>query len=53
MGITGMKAGLRAILLGGVAALLLSACSSEQVARSFGNWCKNASNCTDNSRPQP
>ena len=50
---TALVTGLRALLLGGVAALLLSACSSEQVARSFGNWCKNASNCTDNSRPQP
>ena len=49
----GVAEGLRALPLGGMAALLLSACSSEQVARSFGNWCKNASNCTDNSRPQP
>ena len=37
----------------GVAALPLSACSSEQVARSFGNWCKRADTCTDNSRTQP
>ncbi|MBP2294201.1 hypothetical protein [Azospirillum rugosum] len=48
-----MRAFLRVVLAGGVAALLLSACSSEQVARSFGNWCKRADNCTDNSRTQP
>lgn len=48
-----MGAGLRSLLLGGIAALLLSACTSEQVSRSFGNWCKRADNCTDNSRTQP
>lgn len=50
---TAVAAGLRALLLGGMAALLLSACTSEQVARSLWNWCRNAPNCTDNSRPQP
>ncbi len=44
---------LRVLLVSGMAAMLLSACSSEQVARSFGNWCKRADNCTDNSRTQP
>ena len=37
----------------GMAALPLSACSSEQVAHSFGNWCKRTATCTDNSRTQP
>lgn len=37
----------------GVAALLLSGCSNAQIASTFGNWCKHADNCTDNSRTRP
>ncbi|MCW2236205.1 hypothetical protein [Azospirillum canadense] len=48
-----MAAFLRVLLVTGMATILLSACSSEQVARSFGNWCKRADNCTDNTRTQP
>ncbi|TWA78666.1 hypothetical protein FBZ83_112167 [Azospirillum brasilense] len=44
---------LRLTVLAGLAALLLSGCSDAQLASTFGNWCKHADNCTDNSRPRP
>ncbi|WP_454017968.1 hypothetical protein [Azospirillum sp. Marseille-Q6669] len=43
----------RLTILAGLAALLLSGCSNAQIASTFGNWCKHADNCTDNSRPRP
>lgn len=43
----------RLTALAGLAALLLAGCSNAQIASTFGNWCKHADNCTDNSRPRP
>ncbi|TWA94790.1 hypothetical protein FBY14_10119 [Azospirillum brasilense] len=51
-GVTVVKT-LRLTVVTGLAALLLSGCSNAQIASTFGNWCKHADNCTDNSRPRP
>ncbi|WP_158284076.1 hypothetical protein [Azospirillum sp. TSO22-1] len=34
------------------ALLVLSACSSAQVAGVFQGWCRHADTCTDNTKPQ-
>ncbi|MDX5953473.1 MULTISPECIES: hypothetical protein [Azospirillum] len=44
---------LRLAVVAAVAAVLLSGCSNAQIASTFGNWCKHADNCTDNSRTRP
>ncbi|WP_158282564.1 hypothetical protein [Azospirillum sp. TSH58] len=51
-GVTAVKT-CRLTALAGLAALLLAGCSNAQIASTFGNWCKHADNCTDNSRPRP
>ncbi|WP_162801378.1 hypothetical protein [Azospirillum brasilense] len=43
----------RFAFVAGLAGLLLSGCSNTQIASAFGNWCKHADNCTDNSRQRP
>ncbi len=44
---------LRLAIMTGLAGVLLSGCSNTQIASAFGNWCKHADNCTDNSRTRP